>query len=345
MTLPRAFGPVHANLALRSQVQDFVVIEDLGLEPSGEGEHLWLWIEKQGLDTAWAVKQLAKHLSVAVRQISWSGRKDRHAICRQWLSVHLPGQSLALPEQWPEGIKVLAAHRHHRKLRVGTHKGNFFQIHLRGTAEDLRPRWQTLVEQGVPNWFGEQRFGHAGGNLAKAEQWFQGQYRPARHERDLLLSAARSFLFNQLLSLRVEEGSWNQLLAGEICLLGDGRSAFLHEADEPTQAQDNLSRCQQGMIQPSLPLFGRSGSLQPQAEAQRLEDRLQEQWPVLCQGLLAQGLESARRPCRVYPQQCQFEQDEQGVRLAFRLPKGSFATALIYELCDYELQSTEYPTE
>ncbi len=329
----------NSSLALKTYPQDFVVTEDLDIELDGQGEHLWLWVEKVGLDTAWAAKCLAKAYGIGPARVSWSGRKDRHAVCRQWFSLHL-GLAESLPGPLPEGLTILGATRHGRKLRVGTHKGNYFQILLRGQSEDLSARWQTLVQQGVPNWFGEQRF--SANNYQQAMAWMAGQYQPKKHERDMLLSSVRSQVFNELLAQRVADGSWQQLRLGELCLLGDGQSCFVNLAQ---QAEENAQRCARGEIQPSLPLIGRQGKTLPQDQALMFEHQGLEPFAPQQQWLSQLGLQQARRACRFWPTQASMVQQEQSVELSFRLTKGCYATALLKELCHYELQSTEYPTE
>lgn len=328
-------------LALKQFARDFVVVEELDIELDGQGEHLWLWIEKEGLDTAWAAKCLAKAFGITVKDVSWSGRKDRHALCQQWFSLHL-GSKQPTPGELPDGLRILRSQRHGRKLRVGTHKGNRFEIYLRGPCEDLSERWAQLLSQGVPNWFGEQRFGHQGGNLDKAKAWFAGEWRPKRHEQDMLLSSVRSHVFNQLLALRVADGSWQQLRLGELCLLADSQSCFLNQLED---ADVNAQRCAKGDIQPSLPLIGDQGRTLPILDAWQFESQALlpfEEWRL---ALAKFGMQQGRRACRFWLQDPSLQQDEQGVRLSFRLTKGSYATALLQELCLYELQSTEYPTE
>ncbi|MEO0972501.1 MAG: tRNA pseudouridine(13) synthase TruD, partial [Pseudomonadota bacterium] len=158
--LPYAFGPPPTTCVLRAHASDFRVDEVLGVEPDGEGEHLLLHIEKEGANTPWVSRQLARWADVAPGDVSYSGMKDRHAVTRQWFSVRLGGRGdPALDTLVIEGVRVLATARHGRKLRRGTHAANHFELTLRDLSDDLCSRAQQVFAAGVPNYFGAQRYG------------------------------------------------------------------------------------------------------------------------------------------------------------------------------------------
>src|SRR5690606_4866811 len=206
MNLPYAHGGPPLRGRMRVIADDFEVDEVLGFEPDGQGEHSYLRIEKRDANTEWVAQQLAAFAGVAPMAVSYSGLKDRHALTRQTLSVQLPGR----PEpDWDalrvEGVKVLSAVRHSRKLKRGTHKSNLFRIRLRelqGSRDEAEARIGQLGRLGVPNYFGEQRFGRNNENLHAARALFGGR-RMSRSQRGFALSAARSWLFNAVLGRRV----------------------------------------------------------------------------------------------------------------------------------------------
>ena len=208
ISMPYLHGGPLGTARLKAQPEDFVVEENLGFEPSGDGEHCLLWVEKRDLDSNTAVTLLADALGIRRRLVSHCGLKDRHAVTRQWFSIHLPGGASPEPESLEsEGLRILRVTRNLRKLRRGTHLGNRFRIVLREVDLDpfvLRERWEQIVARGVPNFFGPQRFGHGGRNLEKAIAMFRGDFQTRdRLLRGLLLSAARSYLFNEFVGERM----------------------------------------------------------------------------------------------------------------------------------------------
>lgn len=338
-------NPAHAyqspllSGALRATPEDFLVEEVLGFSPSGEGEHLFLLIEKRGANTHYVAEQLARRAAMPLRQISYSGLKDRNALCRQWFSVHCPGKDIVNPLDWQgDGWRVTAAHRHSRKLRRGVHRGNRFVICVRnitGDDPDWNSRLTALATTGVPNYFGEQRFGRSGDNVAQARQWLSSGRKVSRHQRSIYLSSMRAFLFNQLLEQRVKDGSWCQILPGEILMLAGSSSVFLADHSEGLR-----ERLLSGDVHTSGPLFGRSGKLQTDAMVAELEQTVFAAQQDLCDALLREGLQAERRALRVVPQQFSCLRDaDDTLQCSFELPRGSYATAVLREICLYTLAS------
>ena len=217
---PRARGEPPARALIRCRPEDFAVTEELGFEPSGEGEHVFLYLQKCNLNSLELVQRVARLSGVPERDIGYCGLKDRNAVTRQWVSIGMAGREepdwLAL--QATGDVQVLQQTRHARKLRRGVHRANRFRLVLRslqGERDALESRLLQLREQGAPNYFGEQRFGRNGATLVQAQRWAQGGGRRlTRARRSLYLSALRSFLFNTALTARVEDGSWNRILDG-----------------------------------------------------------------------------------------------------------------------------------
>lgn len=332
---PYAFGVPSATAILKATPADFQVEEQLDITLSGEGEHLWLWVEKQGLNTEEVAIQLSKYAKLPVRAISYAGLKDRQAITRQWFSLHLPGKqdpdfSTAETEQW----KVLQAVRHHRKLQRGAHKSNAFVIRLQdfhGDKDDLIQRLQRIKDQGVPNYYGTQRFGREGFNVLKAQEFAEQRILPdKRHVRSRLLSSARSFLFNQVLAVRVQQNTWNQIVMGD--LIGfSGSHSFFPAAE---LAADD-SRFAGLDIHPTVMLWGK-GALATTAVTQQLEASVAHQYQPLCVWLESANLEQERRISRLVVSDLTYEFHEQNIQLTFNLPVGSFATVVLRELVQLE---------
>lgn len=333
MDLPVAYGPPPAAGRIRVASEDFQVDELLGFEPDGAGAHLLLLVEKRGANTGWVASQLARLAGVHPRDVGYSGLKDRHAVTRQSYSLPWP---LAAPVDaclaWSgEGFRVLAANRHGRKLRPGSHRGNRFRIHVReftGNEAEVGDRMRLVAAAGVPNYFGPQRFGREGGNLDRARDWAAGAPAPReRSQRGFLLSAARSALFNLVLAERVRRGDWNALLPGEAVML-DGRRSYFR-APEPDDAL--RARCEQMDVHPTGPLWG-AGDSPAAGAAQAVEQQALAQEAALGSLLAAQGLEQERRSLRLPVRALEWKLGDDGCTLDFELPRGAFATAVLHEL-------------
>lgn len=331
--LPLAFGPAVLSAALRSQPEDFQVVELPAFEASGEGEHLLLTVRKRGQNTVQVAKWLAQWAGVSEMEVSYAGQKDRHAVTEQRFSLHLPKrQSPPLESFAPEGVEVLGAQWHNRKLQRGALTGNRFVITLRtvqGDREAIGARLGQIAARGIPNWFGEQRFGHGGGNVAQALGMFAGR-RVRRDQRSILLSAARSQLFNQVLSARVAADCWDSALDGEVWMLNGSRSVF-----GPEPYSDVLAgRLADFDIHPSAPLWG-EGELRSTAAARELELAAIDDVVAhkLRAGLEAAGLRQERRALRLKPDALGWSWPAEDVlELRFALPPGCYATAVVHEL-------------
>ncbi|MFK3650550.1 tRNA pseudouridine(13) synthase TruD [Lysobacter enzymogenes] len=336
--LPRAHGAPALSARIRSAPEDFRVEELPSFAASGSGEHLLLTVEKRGMNTAFAAKRLAQWAGVGEVAIGYAGLKDRHAVTVQRFSVHLPKRvapDLALLES--DELRVLEHHWHAKKLPRGALAGNRFVLTLReveGGREAIEQRLQRVAAEGVPNYFGEQRFGRDGDNVANALAMFAGR-RVRREQRSLLLSAARSELFNRALAARVRDGSWSGLrdgagLDGEVWSLAGSRSVFGPEPWSEALAE----RLARSDIHPSGPLWGR-GELRSVGAVRALElAALQdEQALALRAGLEAAGLDQERRALRLRAEQWQWRWlDDGALEVGFVLPAGAYATVVLAEL-------------
>lgn len=325
----RAHGGPFLHGRIRQNAEDFAVTEVLGFKPDGDGEHDFLWIEKRNANTVWLAHQLASFAGIEARDVGYAGMKDRLAVTRQWFSVRRPGGT---PANWDtlnvEGVTVLDTSRNTRKLRRGAHAGNQFQIVIRDVGQadknSLEGIIRIIAEDGVPNYFGEQRFGREGNNLGLAMSLFAGK-RLNREKRSIALSSARAWIFNHVLQQRVEARSWSVLGSGDIAALDGSGSIFtVDEVDETIQR-----RCQQLDLHPTGPLYGEGGN--PPATEKTVVDL----FPEYAKGLEKQT-KASRRPLRLAVRDLSASLADDIVTLDFYLARGGFATAVLRELAIYK---------
>jgi tRNA pseudouridine13 synthase len=328
--LPFALGGPLGTARIKQQPEDFRVDEVLGFTPDGQGEHAFLEIEKRGANTEWVARALARFAGVPPMAVGFAGLKDRHAVTRQAYTVHLPGRP---DPDWSraniEGVQILSATRHRRKLPRGALRGNRFRLALReysASPADLAARLEAVAALGVPNYFGEQRFGREGGNVARALAMFAGT-RVDRAERGMLLSAARAQIFNAVLAARVEGRTWNRPENGDVFQIDGSGSIF---GPEPL-TEDIQSRTEQGRIHPTGPLWGQ-GTLRTTNAVAALEADIALQHEGLASGLAAAGLRQERRALRMRIGGAALEWDGDTALLAFELPAGAYATTVLREL-------------
>lgn len=307
---PNAYPASGASATLKLLNEDFIVTE-LPLQlPSGEGEHIWLDVEKNGANTAFVAQQLAGAASVQERDVGYAGLKDRHAITRQWFSIHLPkGETpdLTLLEH-PE-FRVLSQSRHVRKLRPGDLQRNRFRIVLRdvtGDRDAIETNLKAVASHGAPNYFGAQRFGHDGGNVEQGRAMLAREIRVRNpKKKGIYLSAVRSFVFNEVLALRIQQGLWAMTLPGDV----------MDEAGRPTG-----------------PLWGR-GRVITADQAQALENGVAERHAILCDGMEHAGLDQERRALVASPVEMSWEWPQANrLVLTFSLRAGNYATSVLNEI-------------
>ena len=318
---------------LKANPEDFVVVEDLGFAPDGEGEHLLVRILKTDCNTRFVADALAKFLKIHAREVSFAGQKDKHAVTEQWLCARLPGKEMPdLSKFQLEGCQVLEYARHKRKLRLGALKGNQFTLILREISDrdDVERRLQAVAAQGVPNYFGAQRFGIGGSNLLGALRWAEsGAAVRDRNKRSFWLSAARSGLFNQQVSIRLKKPEFNQVVDGDALQLAGRGSWFVATSEERAQLQERVDN-RELLITAALPGSGEWGS---QREALAAEQAAVAEETQLQALLVREKVEAARRAMLLYPQQMSWNWwDDVTVELRFWLPAGSFATSVVREL-------------
>ncbi len=332
---PRVFGAPAARALLKAQPGDFCVEERLSFTPDGGQAHRLLRVEKTDANTLFVARVLAREAGLRPHDVGFAGLKDRRAVAIQWFSLPAGRDTERLAGFEGPGFRVLGVEAHSRKLRRGALAGNRFRIVLRdaqGDLDDVERRLAGIETRGVPNYFGPQRFGREGANLEAVQDWLAGGRLPAgREERAFVLSAARSLAFNTLLAARVEAGSWDRLLHGEVVSL-DGSSSVFLASDVDTVLEQ---RCRAFDVHPTGPLPG-CGGVQPTGEAGRTEAAALEPFAALIAALGQAGAEAARRPLRSRPGSLEYRFGDTGLELAFDLPRGAFATALLAELVSFE---------
>ncbi|HAU0278499.1 TPA: tRNA pseudouridine(13) synthase TruD [Legionella pneumophila] len=332
---PRAYGMPNSTATFKLCPEDFQVNELFEGQFSGEGEHIVLKIEKKGLTTEQVVKSLARLINKPIKLISYAGLKDKQALTTQWLSIHAPGEIIeGIETLEAPGWKILECTRHNKKLRPGFLSGNHFTITLRNVSNetDLIHRIEQIKLKGVPNYFGEQRFGRDGGNLIKAEEILvQGRKVKDRFLKGMYFSAARSWLYNLILSRRVKESSWNLPLLGDVIQLVGSNSVFVNDKSLDEQL---LQRIGEKDVSPASPLPGRSKNL-VKGTALQIINEVYAEWSAWLDGLEKNGLEEAWRANILYAEQIEYRINQGTVELSFVLPAGAYATVVLRELVQY----------
>lgn len=333
-----------ASGTLKQQPSDFVVTEQLGWEPIGEGEHIYLWVSKIGRNTRFVLTELARYSNIRERDISYSGMKDKQALTKQWFSLHVPGkQNIDWQNFAVDGVTIEKVVRHNRKLRRGAHKSNHFSITINNVAGDsdaVDKKFEEIKKIGFPNFFGQQRFGFSGNNLAEFSRWVEkGKGKPRNH--DLYLSAARSHLFNKVLAARQVNDTWNRIVDGDMAML-DGNSSVFAVA----QCDSEISqRCEGFDIHPTAPLWGK-GDLRSTGSIADLEQAITELYQSWCDFLVLQGLKQERRATRAIAKNLTWTWlDNTTTKVEFELTKGCYATSLLAEVFDLHNNNNERKSE
>ena len=332
------YGSAVISGTLKSRPSDFQVTEELGFEPSGEGEHLFLQVEKSGLGTQELIAQISRDYTLSPRHIGYSGLKDKHALTCQWLSLHLPGQPSPDNSSSGDGYRVLRQARHHKKLRPGTHKSNSFELQLRDVEslpEQTREQMELVVNRGFANYFGVQRFGRKQDNVDQALTQL-GSRRLQRSRKSLLLSSLRSFLFNQVLARRIERGHWEYPLEGDVFMLRGSHSIFSAQLDD-----DIVARYQQLDIASSASLYG-AGRSMLSGEPRDIEAQVFAAGNDITACLDQQGAKLQMRALRATVEDFNYDYDaaDRSLRLKLTLPTGCYVTTMLEHFIVSRDQST-----
>ena len=349
-------APAIAPIAsiFKARAEDFEVDELPAYLPNGAGEHLYVHFEKRGLDTEQAVRSIAQALGSPIRDAGWAGLKDKHAVTRQWASfLHREPKdasqpstesSLATLAEMQPGIRVLEVSRHNNKLRTGHLRGNRFVLRLRGVeasrVADLEQTMRWLCAHGAPQFYGVQRFGRGGDNIARAKAWIvdggKAPFKP--FERKLLVSALQSAVFNALLAGRVERDELSRILDGDLVRKEDSGGLFI--ADDVAEVQARADRLE---VSATGPMLGAEMKW-PEREAKAREEEAMRAFGLDQEKLerVKQAGAGTRRAYRVLLQEGDVATEpadesvpsgsEAVVRISFTLPAGAYATEILREL-------------
>ena len=336
---PKAYPETNAHGILKLTPEDFQVDEIPLMSPKGEGEHIYLHIKKREVNTHWVARLLSEKFGVKEHDVSYAGQKDRYAVTTQWFSIYAPKIERVLEARpFPEeDIEILVQTRHTKKLRRGDLIGNRFNIVLRNIKssetsdslpaidaaslqETIENNLQKIKLNGVPNYFGLQRFGRGGGNMDQALAMLTGQRREKnRQKKGIYLSAARSYIFNQVLAARIEQGLWGQAMAGDI-------DVSANETQDANKA--------------TAPMWGR-GRLNSHTETLALEQAISEPLQDLCNGMEHAGLNQERREIVSSIENMQWQWLENSdssadLNISFALASGHYATSVLQEFMQVE---------
>ncbi len=324
---------------LKTKPEDFFVEELPAYEPSGRGDHTFITIEKRDVNTLDVVERLAVALDIRQRDIGFAGLKDRQAVTRQRLSV--PGVP---PEQLRDldlsDVLILEAERHQHKLRRGHLRGNRFRIRLRhvhpAATERVPAILHILKTRGVPNGYGPQRFGverqnHLAGRALllgdrEALKQLDVPYPRSRRYRSLYLSAYQSYLFNRYLARRIEEGTFDTVIAGDVAKKRDTGGLFIVELPEV-----EVPRAVAFEISATGPIYGYR-MMPAQDKAGQLEQAILDAEGLTLESFRPAGLKGTRRALRWRPDDLAWNMVGGDLVLEFSAPKGAYATALLREI-------------
>lgn len=348
---------------LKSQPEDFEVEEIPAYPPSGDGEHLFLWIEKRGVSADELTRHLSRTLDISPGDLGTAGLKDKQAVTRQFVSVPRRIESL-LPSLNTDNIRVLNSTPHKNKLRTGHLHGNRFRVLVRDVVEpDALTKANAIAERlrlsGLPNYFGSQRFGNNGSTLKQGLSLLSetgASSEPSRKSRDrhrsgrqflhrLALSAAQSWLFNQVLAERLRDGLLDRVLLGDVMQVCATGGLFIAQdlaAEQPRfDAQETVM---------TGPMFGpkmKPTTDEPATREQRVLDAAQLSPDAFRRyGHLTDG---TRRPLLVRPDDLRISAVPDGLLFEFALPSGCYATVLLHEfmkadnVTDESSQSSQSP--
>lgn len=329
---------IDASGSIRITTNDFKVTELNTIELSGEGEHLWLYVQKTGCNTDWVANQLSNVCQVPRRQVGFAGLKDRHAVTKQWFSVQLSKvKTIAKIESaLPDEVTILDAKLHSRKIKTGQLDANQFEIiikNIQGSKNQIEQNIQNIIENGVPNYFGEQRFGREMGNIQKAQDWFSGTYKvKSKNLKSLLISTARSHIFNCIVAQRIADNTWNKPIKGDILQLNKSHSWF---PDSDASSDEITRRLKQFDIHLTAAMWGED-TVQSHDDCALLENTIAEKFPIYQQGFKKFRLKQDRRAIRVCPMDLHYQWDDDSLKLCFKLLPGAYATGVLREIIDYQ---------
>ncbi|MFV0543484.1 MAG: tRNA pseudouridine(13) synthase TruD [Marinicella pacifica] len=325
---------VNAQGDIKTKSKDFRVIEHHQVDFTESGEHLWFNIEKTDCNTAWVATQLASACKVPARQVGFAGMKDRHAVTQQWFSVQLPkiADIDGIKAKLPNEISVLEHHWHQSKIKTGQLKFNEFNLVVRNITGDrtaIENNIRLVKQHGVPNYFGPQRFGHGLNNIQQVKDWFAGQIRVNNKKlRGILISTARSHIFNLIVAERIRRRIWDQVIPGDIVQLDGSHSWF--PAGDATQAELN-ERIAAFDIHITAALWGED-EVQSSEQCAALENQIANSLPEYRPGFGHHRVKQDRRAMRIRPMAFHHQWYGDALHLSLKLQPGAYASCVLREI-------------
>ena len=315
---------------IRTTLEDFTVEEVPLYLPEGSGSHAYAFVEKRGLTTRDLVSALLRQ-GLKEREIGVAGLKDKYAVTKQWLSV--PNRHAAALDTLAEldGVSVLETSRHRNKLGIGHLRGNRFSVRVRGgDVAAAAAVLEVLGTQGVPNYFGPQRFGRYGTNAVDGLKLIRGEHVPGGHRlKRFFSSALQSLLFNHMLNVRVARGLYGRVVQGDWAKKRETGGVFVVE-----DAEVEEPRAERGEISATLPLYGKKVKISEFA-AGLLEEETLAYFGLRWSDFTAR--KGSRRPSRIFLDDAVLTPEADGYTFAFTLQKGSFATSVLREVMKVEV--------
>lgn len=331
---------------LKAEPAHFIVEEAPLYAPDGAGPHLHICLTREGWTTRQVVEALGRLFAVPPGAIGYAGMKDRHARCTQVFSV--PGLQPAAAQRIAEELpfQVLWAQQHHGKLKLGHLLGNRFQITVTDLAvpvAEARQRAQAIaavvVQRGLPNFFGPQRFGINGSNIARGRAALLGAGPRDKWLRRLLISAYQSHLFNTYLQRRLALDLFDRLVVGDVAKKTDTGGMF--DVKEPVVEQPRLDR---GEINYTGPIYG-AKMWAAKAEAAELEAAVLQEAELAVEHFRRARVEGSRRPGRLLLRDLSMAVDDAGLHLTFFLPKSAYATIVLREFTKVDVDAAAWADE
>ncbi|TDR22518.1 tRNA pseudouridine(13) synthase TruD [Marinicella litoralis] len=325
---------VSAHGLIRQAPEDFMVFEHNELNFTESGEHLWLKVEKVNCNTAWVATQISSACKVPARQVGFAGLKDRHAITQQWFSVQLPKISdlAVIQAKLPAEVKIIECHWHKSKIKTGFLTYNEFKLRVRGISSgqnQIEENIEAVQLQGVPNYFGPQRFGHDMNNIEQAKDWFAGKIKVNnKNLRGLLISTARSHIFNLIVAHRINNQTWHQVIPGDVLQLNASHSWFpAHEA-----TTDELARRLSAFdLHITAAMWGED-PVQSTDQCAAIENQIAKTQADYQAGFTTHRVKQDRRAIRIHPKEMTHQWDGNDLLIGFKLQAGAYATSILREV-------------
>jgi len=348
MTLPYLTAELPGIGGLLKQSPDDFVVEELpAYPPGGEGEHLFLWIEKRDLAAEQMHARIARTLGLSRTDVGIAGLKDRRAVTRQFVSVPARCEAL-IPALESADLHVISVARHRNKLRTGHLRGNRFEIVVRDVAGDALSRATGIAdvirERGFPNYYGEQRFGIDDATVALGFDLLAGHKKPRdipparrRFLLRLSLSAVQSRLFNEVLAERLESGRLHGIETGDVMQVAASRGCFVVEDVAAEQVRFDRRETVVTCPLPGVEMKSAIGATQEREQAALDRHGITREMLAEYRRLIP----GARRAALIWPEELEIDAVADVLRFRFALPSGVYATTLLREFMKSEIVAEE----